>query len=90
MTRRKNPESWKDSEQARWERLKDKPLVTGLAYAMRLQLQQPYAAASAAQARTRFVDWCTWVHTEAKALFSGLLEPMRQVDDMIERRLEGI
>lgn len=87
---RKNPESWKDSEQARWEQLKDKPLVTGLAYSMRLQLQRAYATASVTEARTRFVAWCAWVRAEAKAMTSGLLEPMRQAADMIERRLEGI
>ena len=87
---RKNPEGWKDSEQARWEQLKDKPLVTGLAYAMRLQLQRAYAATSVAEARARFVAWCDWVRAEAKTMTSGLLEPMRQAADMIERRLEGI
>ena len=35
---RKNPEGWTAKEAARWEQLKDKPLVTGLAYAMRLEL----------------------------------------------------
>jgi transposase len=87
---RKNPESWKDSEQARWDQLKDKPLVTGLAYAMRLQLQRAYATTSVTQARARFVEWCAWVRAEATTMTSGLLEPMRQAADMIERRLEGI
>lgn len=87
---RKNPESWKPAEQARWEQLKDKPLVTGLAYSMRLQLQRAYATASVTEARTRFVEWCAWVRAEAKTMTSGLLEPMRQVADLIERRLEGI
>jgi transposase len=87
---RKNPEGWKASEQARWEQLKDKPLVTGLAYSMRLQLQRAYATASVTEARTRFVEWCAWVRAEAKAMTSGLLEPMCQAANMIERRLEGI
>lgn len=87
---RKNPEGWKASEQARWEQLKDKPLVTGLAYSMRLQLQRAYATASVTEARTRFADWCAWVRTEAKAMASGLLEPMRQAADMVERHLGGI
>ena len=87
---RKNPEGWKPAEQARWEQLKDKPLVTGLAYAMRLQLQRAYAATSVTAARTRLVDWCAWVRTEAKAMASDLLEPMRKTADMVERHLEGI
>jgi hypothetical protein len=42
------------------------------------------------QARHRFESWCCWVRTEAKALTFGLLEPMRQAADMVERHLEGI
>jgi len=87
---RKNPERWTSGEQRRWEQLKDKPLLTGLAYAMRLELQKAYAAASATVARSRFVNWCRWVRTEAEAVTTGLLEPMRQAADMVERHLEGI
>lgn len=87
---RKNPEGWTEREASRWEQLKDKPLVTGLAYAMRLELQRAYAAGSKRLARSRFVQWCQWVRTEAQGLASGLLEPMRQAADMVERHLEGI
>jgi transposase len=87
---RKNPEGWTEQEAVRWEQLKDKPLVTGLAYAMRLELQKAYAAATAGIARSRFVNWCQWVRTESEALASGLLEPMRQAAEMVERHLEGI
>ena len=87
---RKNPEGWSERDAARWEQLKDKPLVTGLAYAMRLQLQRAYVAATERQARSRFLHWCAWVRQEAEAMTSGLLEPMRKVADMVERHLEGI
>jgi transposase len=87
---RKNPERWTEREEQRWEQLKDKPLVTGLAYAMRLQLQNAYASASAGVARNRFVKWCQWVRTESEALTSGLLNPMRKAAEMVERHLEGI
>ena len=87
---RKNPETWTAKEGDRWTQLKDKPLVTGLAYAMRLELQKAYAATTVAQARARFEAWCRWVRTEADALTSGLLAPMRQAADMIERHLDGI
>jgi transposase len=87
---RKNPEGWTEQEATRWEQLQDKPLVTGLAYAMRLELQRAYAAGSARVARQRFEKWCHWVRTEARSLASGLLEPMRQAADMVERHLEGI
>jgi transposase len=87
---RKNPETWTVREDARWEQLKDRPLVTGLAYAMRLALQGAYAATTAAAARSRFTAWIRWVRTEATELKSGLLEPMRAVADMVERHLEGI
>lgn len=87
---RKNPERWTAGEQERWVQLKDKPLVTGLAYAMRLELQKAYASGTAAQARRRFQSWCRWVRTEAEALPSGLLAPMRKAAAMVERHLEGI
>ena len=87
---RKNPEAWTAGEAERWEQLKEKPLVTGLAYAMRLELQKAYAAGTVSLARSRFQSWCRWVRTEAQALTSGLLEPMRKAADMVERHLEGI
>ncbi len=87
---RKNPERWTEREQQRWEQLKDKPLVTGLAYAMRLELQRAYASGNAKVARNRFEKWCRWVRMEAETLTSGLLEPMRKAAEMVERRLEGI
>jgi hypothetical protein len=40
---RKNPGTWTAGEENRWTQLKGKPLVTGLAYAMRLELQRAYA-----------------------------------------------
>jgi transposase len=87
---RKNPEGWNEREAQRWEQLQDKPLVTGLAYAMRLELQKVYTAGTASQARRRFQAWCQWVKTEAEALASGLLEPMSKAAAMVERHLEGI
>jgi transposase len=87
---RKNPEAWTAREDERWEQLKDKPLVTGLAYAMRLALQGAYAATTVAAARARFTAWIRWVRAEAAELKSGLLEPMRAAADMVERHLEGI
>jgi transposase len=87
---RKNPEGWTEREASRWEQLKDKPLVTGLAYAMRLELQRAYTAPTVAQARRRFQAWCQWVQNEARDLTSGLLEPMRKAAQMVERHLEGI
>ena len=87
---RKNPENWTAKESDRWVQLQDKPLVTGLAYAMRLELQKAYAAGTVGQARNRFENWCRWVRAEAEALPSGLLEPMRKAAAMVERHLEGI
>jgi transposase len=87
---RKNPERWTEREQQRYQRLADKPLVTGLAYAMRLDLQRAYASASERVARSRLVKWYRWVQTEARELSSGLLAPMGKVAEMVERHLEGI
>ena len=86
----KDPEGWTAREATRWEQLKDKPLVTGLAYAMRLQLQRAHVAATERQARSRFRQWCAGVRQEAEAMESRLLEPMRKVADIVERHLEGI
>jgi transposase len=87
---RKNPENWSERDAARWEQLKSKPLVTGLAFAMRLDLQAAYAAPTAREAKSRFTQWCQWVRTEAENLGSGLLDPMRKAAGMVERHLEGI
>jgi len=87
---RKNPEGWTAREAARWEQLKDKPLLTGLAYAMRLELQRIYGTIQEHEARRRFQQWCAWVRQEAEDISSGLLEPMRKVAEMVERHLEGI
>jgi len=87
---RKNPQAWSVAESQRWEQLKDKPLVTGLAYAMRLELQKAYAAGTARLAKSRFCSWCRWVKAEAEAMSSGLLEPMRKAAEMVERHLQGI
>jgi transposase len=87
---RKNPEAWTAGEENRWLQLKDKPLVTGLAYAMRLELQRAYGATTVEQARKRFADWSHWVQAEAAALPGGLLEPMRKAATMVVRHLEGI
>jgi hypothetical protein len=51
-------------EENRWAQLKDKPLITGLAYTMRpmrLELQRAYAATTLEQARKRFESWSRWV-----------------------------
>ena len=87
---RKNPERWTENESRRREPLHDQPLVTGLACAMRLEFQKAYAAGSAALARSRFVEWCRWVKTEAQAMADGLLAPLLQAAEMVERHLEGI
>jgi transposase len=50
---RKNPESWTAKESDRWLQLKDKPLITGLAYSMRLELQKAYAAGTLRQGMER-------------------------------------
>ena len=51
---RKNPERWTEREAQRWEQLQGKPLVTNLAYAMRLQLQRAYASRTAEVAQEKF------------------------------------
>ena len=87
---RKNPENWTERDAQRYKQLENKLLVTGLAYAMRLDLQAAYEAKTPSQARSQFQKWCQWVHAEAEAMTSDLLNPMRKVANMVERHLEGI
>jgi hypothetical protein len=82
---RKNPETWTAREGERWEQLKDRPRVMGLAYAMRQALQGAYAATTAVAARSRFTAWIRWVRAEAAERKSGLLEPMRAAADRVDR-----
>lgn len=87
---RKNPENWTDKEGLRWKNLEDKPLLTGLAYTMRLTLQEIYQCGSVTRARKRFVDWCAWVRDMAAVMGETLLTPMVEVAGTVERHLEGI
>lgn len=86
---RKNPENLSESEKARMEELDLKHLATGVAYQMRLVLQEAYGSRQIDTARYRFESWVSWVRAKADRLGSRL-EPMRKVADMIERHLEGI
>jgi transposase len=86
---RKNPENWTDKEGSRWGGLNAQNLATGLAYQMRLVLQDIYKNAAATEAKKKFKDWCEWVRTAGKSA-SGLLEPMVKVTNMIEKNVEGI
>jgi transposase len=86
---RKNPESLTEKEQARLEEMDLKHLATGVAYQMRLVLQEAYGSRRVETARYRFESWVNWVRGRAER-FGGLLEPMRKVADMVERHLEGI
>lgn len=90
MAGRNDPEHWTEREGQRWEGLADQPLVTGLAYALRLALQDIYRSATVAQARRKFADWCAWVRTAEEEALAPLLAPMVKVADMVERHLEGI
>ena len=87
---RKNPENWTDKEAVRWKELDSQNLATGLAYQMRLALQDIYNKARADQARTKFQNWCQWVRSVAREGASELLEPMVRVADMVESHMEGI
>jgi transposase len=74
----------------RWKELDSQNLATGLAYQMRLALQDIYDKARAGQARGKFENWCQWVRSVAREGASGLLEPMVRMADMVESHMEGI
>jgi transposase len=86
---RKNPENLTEEEQARMQELDLKHLASGVAYQMRLVLQEAYGSRRVETARYRFQSWVNWVRAKA-GKFGALLEPMRKVADTVERHLEGI
>jgi len=86
---RKNPENLSQKEQARLEELDLKHLATGVAYQMRLVLQEAYASRTVEKARYRFESWINWVRVKAE-LFGEVLAPMHRAADTIEKYLEGI
>lgn len=86
---RKNPENWTAKEAQRWEGMAKERGATGLAYEMRLVLQDIYRSSVAREARQRFRDWCSWVHAMREEI-GELLEPMVAVAHMIESHIEGI
>ena len=86
---RKNPENWTVKEAERWEAMAKERGVTGLAYEMRLVLQDIYRCSGLAIARQKFQDWCAWVHTMREEV-GELLQPMAKAARMIESHLEGI
>jgi transposase len=87
---RKNPENWTEKEGRRWEQLGVEHLATGLAFQMRLVLQDIYQGEQPSQVWQRFQDWCQWIGDNAAQGASDLLEPMVKVADMVEKHLEGI
>lgn len=85
----KNPENWTRKEAQRWEAMARERGVTGLAYEMRLILQDIYRCPCVREARQKFEDWCAWVHAMREEV-GELLEPMVDVAGMVERHIEGI
>lgn len=85
----KNPENWTRKEAQRWETMAKERGATGLAYEMRLVLQDIYRCPCVREARQKFADWCAWVHAMSEEV-GELLEPMVGVAGMVERHLEGI
>jgi len=86
---RKNPDNWTDKEGARWEKLAQENLATGLAYQMRLVFQGIYKLGCAKLAREKFQDWCEWVE-QAAAEAGKVLEPMKKAAAMVREHLKGI
>ena len=65
-------------------------LQTGVAYQMRLALQEIYALPTAAEAARRFGEWCRWVRREARRSTRWLLHHMARIADLVERHIAGI
>lgn len=86
---RKNPENWTAKEAKRWEAMAKERGTTGLAYEMRLVMQDIYRCYEVKEARQRFKDWCAWVHAMRDEV-GGLLEPMERAARTIEGHIEGV
>jgi transposase len=86
---RKNPENWTEKEEARWEKLAQENLATGLAYQMRLVFQGIYKLGCAKLAREKLQSWCEWVE-QAGAQAGKVLEPMKKVAAMVREHFTGI
>ncbi len=86
---RKNPENWTAKETRRWEAMAKERGTTGLAYEMRLVMQDIYRCPGVHQARQQFKDWCDWVHAMRDEI-GEMLEPMERAARTIETHLEGV
>jgi transposase len=86
----KNPENLTRNQRAHLRRIDQDMLQTGVAYQMRLALQEIYALPTAAEAARRFGAWCRWVRREARRSTRWLLHHMARIADLVERHIAGI
>jgi transposase len=83
----KNRVNWTETETQKWESMALERCVTGMAYQMRLALQDIYQRKDAEEARKLFRNWCAWVHG-MRGPIGEQLEPMARASRMIEWHLE--
>lgn len=86
----KNPKNLSQKQQAKYQRLEGKNLVTAKAYQMRLTLQDIYQIPEVTVARKKLKAWCRWVERYSKKQVSLMFSKMKACAKMIESHLEGI
>jgi len=87
---RKNLESHTQREAERLQQMDGQNLMTGLAYPMRLVLQDIYKVKPVPEARRDLLAWCTGVTAKSQKKGHPLLEPMARAAQMVKRHLKGI
>lgn len=86
----KNPGKLTRAQRRRLDGIDQQTLQTGVAYQMRLALQDIYALRSAKEAARELARWCRWVRREAAKARRWLLHHMLSVAEMIESHAAGI
>jgi transposase len=86
----KNRVNWTEKETQKWESMALERCVTGMAYKMRLVLQQGiYERKDAREVKELLRSWCAWVHSMLGQT-GEQLEPMAQAARLVEGHWEGI
>lgn len=86
---RSNPENLTESQQEKLQSLDLENLASGVAYQMKLNLQQVYKSRNHETAGRNLDRWIRWVRRKGES-FNGLLRPMLKAAKTLEKNREGI
>lgn len=86
---RSNPENLTERQQEKLESMDLENLASGVAYQMKLNLQQVYQSRNHETAGRNLDRWIRWVRRREES-FNGLLRPMGKAAKSLEKHREGI